>query len=762
MTDLERRHHRQVVRWLLAAALASSVAPAMFTPALAHPPHPGPARPEAEVAGPSPDLTAIDAAIEAAVERYDLPGIAVGVVVDGKVAHVRTLGETVAGSGDPVTPETLFKIASNSKAMTATVLARLVQQGKVRWDDPVVAHLPHFAMHDPWVTAHMTVRDLLVHNSGLPEGGGDLMLWPEPNRFTRLDITRGLRHIVPAYGFRAGYAYDNLLYVVAGEVAAAAGGAPYEVLVRREVFEPLGLDGCRVGAFDRTGLSVAQPHRHDGARAVPYRLDPPLVPEIASAAAGGIRCPLADMLAWARQWLAPTPAQLEWLGPAQREALWTAVTPMPVSQRRKAWNNTHVYAYALGFRLADANGDWTVSHTGTLGGMYSVMTLLPDLRSGYVVLINGEGDEARTVLDQVLLDRFTAPARTPTVARYAELLAAEPAPAGTAPVPDTTGRVPAAAADVAQWLGTWRDPWLGEATLCAEAGRVRFRVAKSPLLAGDLVRVGDRWLVDWHQDSVGVEPWMDFARDGDARTLAMAKVDPEADFSSDFEDLAFVRTGDCPAPAPRVSAARTAAAAGLVDVASLVPGIDTDIRYAGADNFTGAPVPGYEAPRCLLLRPAAEALAQVERDLRATGRRLRVLDCYRPTSAVARFVAWVAEPDDAAAKAAYYPRLDKAALLDGYIAPVSGHSRGATVDLTLLDCTGDGGCSPVDMGTPFDFFDPLANTDAPGLTPAQRRNRAALVEAMARRGFRNYPMEWWHFTLHPEPAPGVSHAAPVR
>ena len=83
-------------------------------------------------------------------------------------------------------------------------------------------------MHDPWVTAHMTVRDLLVHNSGLPEGGGDLMLWPEPNGFTRMDITRGLRHIVPAYGFRAGYAYDNLLYVVAGEVAAAAGGAPYE------------------------------------------------------------------------------------------------------------------------------------------------------------------------------------------------------------------------------------------------------------------------------------------------------------------------------------------------------------------------------------------------------------------------------------------------------------------------------------------------------------------------------------------------------
>ena len=708
-----------------------------------------------------PDVARIDAAIHATVERYDLPGIAVGVVADGEVAHVRTIGETVAGSGDRIRPDTLFKIASNSKAMTATVLARLVQAGKLRWDDPVVKHLPHFAMHDPWVTAHMTVRDLLVHNSGLPEGGGDLMLWPEPNGFTRMDITRGLRHIVPAYGFRAGYAYDNLLYVVAGEVAAAAGGAPYEDLVRREIFEPLGLDGCRVGEFDRTSLSVAQPHWHDGERNVAYRLDPPVVPAIASAAAGGIRCPLDDMLAWATQWLAPTPAQLEWLGPEQRALLWAPATPMPLSQRRRDWNDTHVYAYALGFRLADVDGEWTVSHTGTLGGMYSVMTLLPDLRSGYVVMINGEGGEARTVLDQVLLKLFTTPGEGATVAEYAARIAAEPKPQDTTPVPDTSSRLAAEPASVAQWLGTWRDPWLGEATLCEEDGFVRFRVAKSPLLAGDLVRMGDRLLVDWHADSVGVEPWMDFARHGGQRTLAMSKLDPEADFSSDFEDLAFVRTGDCPPPAPRVSPAATAAEAGLVDIATRVPDIDLDIRYAGADNFTGAPVPGYEAPRCLLLPAVVDALAAVERDLREDGHRLRIFDCYRPVRAVASFVDWVAAPEDPRTRAAYHPNLDKPALLDGYIAPVSGHSRAATVDLTLLDCS-RGACEPLDMGTSFDFFDPAANTASGAATDAQRANRGALVEAMARHGFANYPMEWWHFTLKPEPAPGVAYDVPVR
>ena len=140
---------------------------------------------------------AFDAAIDDAVARYHLPGIAVGVIENGNVVYVRTTGELVAGSGAPVTPETLFKIASNSKAMTSSVLARLVDAGKLKWDDPVVKHLPQFRMHEPWVTQHMQVRDLLVHNSGLPQGGGDLMLWPEPNAFTRASRTRCFRAVRP-------------------------------------------------------------------------------------------------------------------------------------------------------------------------------------------------------------------------------------------------------------------------------------------------------------------------------------------------------------------------------------------------------------------------------------------------------------------------------------------------------------------------------------------------------------------------------------
>nr|WP_238978920.1 serine hydrolase domain-containing protein [Lysobacter arseniciresistens] len=499
------------------------------------------------VAGQGGAVAPYDRIVDAIMARYDLPGLALGVIEDGKVVYRGTRGETVAGSGDAVDADTVFKIASNTKAMTAALLARLVDAGRLRWDDPVVKHLPRFRMHDDWITRGMQVRDLLIHNAGLREGAGDLMLWPEPNLFTRDDIIAGLAHLKPQQSFRSGYAYDNLLYVVAGEVAAAAGGAPYEELMRREVFEPLGLERCRVGAFDRDALgNVAQPHTRGQGGNVAMRLDPPQVPAITSAAAGGIRCSLDDMLAWARNWLAPTAAQLEWLPQERRAELWTAHTPMPVSQRRRDWDDTRFYAYGYGWRLADIDGEWSVSHTGTLGGMYSQLHLLPDLGDGFVFMINGDADEARTVLNQVLVERLTPDGEARSVAEVAAALAQRSggAAASTA-LPDTSSRRPATAASASQWLGTWRDPWFGEATICPAGDRVEFRSAKSPRLSGDLMRVGDRHLVDWHADHA--EAWADFSVADGARRLVMAKVDPQADFSYDYEDLAFVRTGACPA-----------------------------------------------------------------------------------------------------------------------------------------------------------------------------------------------------------------------
>lgn len=489
-----------------------------------------------------------DRAFDAVMTNYDLPGLALGVIENGEVTYLRTAGELVAGSGKEITPNTLFKVASNSKAMTASVLARQVDAGKLRWEDPVVRYLPQFRMYDPWVTQNMQVRDLLVHNSGLPEGGGDLMLWPEPNAFTRNDIVNGLAHIRPAYGFRSGYAYDNLLYVVAGEVAAAVGGRSYEELVRSQVFKPLGL-GCRVGEWRKSSVpDAAQPHLMIDGRNVVVRADEEVVPRITSAAAGGIRCSLNDMLAWAQNWLAPDPRQMQWLSEGARQAMWTPRTPMPISDRTRRWNDTHYYAYAFGFRAADVNGVWTISHTGTLMGMYSVMYLLPDQKSGFVMLTNGEGANARTVMTEALLEQMTRTASARSADFFIAEIAAEPAATAKSLLPDTSSRVPVKPDRMRAQTGTWRDPWFGEVLVCAHHDTVRFSASKSPLLTGTVMRVGSRYLVDWLDGSVDAEAWLDFAggNAGHVTDLAMAKVDPDADFSFDYEDLAFRRTGPCP------------------------------------------------------------------------------------------------------------------------------------------------------------------------------------------------------------------------
>ncbi len=201
----------------------------------------------------------------------------------------------------------------------------------------------------------------------------------------------------------------------------------------------------------------------------------------------------------------------------------------------------------------------------------------------------------------------------------------------------------------------------------------------------------------------------------------------------------------------------------LVDAASFVAGLGVEMRYAGNDNFVGTPVDGYAAPRCLLSEPASRALAVVQRELATQGLGLRVYDCYRPQRAVDHFVRWSEGLSDSRTKARYYPAVDKAELFErGYIARRSSHSRGSTVDLTLLELRADGTGLPLDMGTPFDFFDERAHTDSPSVGPEPRRNRRHLRDAMERAGFVNFPKEWWHYTLGDEPYPDTYGDDPVR
>ena len=214
-------------------------------------------------------------------------------------------------------------------------------------------------------------------------------------------------------------------------------------------------------------------------------------------------------------------------------------------------------------------------------------------------------------------------------------------------------------------------------------------------------------------------------------------------------------------------AALTACASGpqpaFVRLADLAPGIAQDLRYAGADNFVGAKVDGYERPVCLLSAEAAEALAAVQQDLAPQGLGLRVFDCYRPARAVAHFARWARDLSDQRTKSEYYPRVEKPQLFaEGYIAERSSHSRGSTVDVTLVGLRADGSLAELEMGTPFDLFDPRSATASPEVFESARANRERLRAALARRGFVNLPQEWWHYTLADEPYPDTCFDAPVR
>lgn len=206
----------------------------------------------------------------------------------------------------------------------------------------------------------------------------------------------------------------------------------------------------------------------------------------------------------------------------------------------------------------------------------------------------------------------------------------------------------------------------------------------------------------------------------------------------------------------------TADAFPLVSLADYDNSITITMRYATNNNFVGRMLEGYHSNTCLLSKPAARALAAVQHDLREQSFSLIVYDCYRPQRASDHFVRWANDPQDTVNKAQYYPNVAKEHLFaDGYIAKQSSHSRGSAVDLSLLSCT-DGHCEPLDMGTRWDYLDPLATTEISDITKKQQANRLTLRDIMETHGFNNYPKEWWHYTLNDEPYPNDYFDEPIR
>ena len=492
-----------------------------------------------DLPGGVPDL---DAWVERTLETFEVPGAAVAIVKDGQVVLATGYGTRRLGGSEPVDGRTRFGIASNTKAFTATALGLLVEEGKLEWDGRVIDYLPWFRMWDPWVTREITIRDLLVHRSGLGLGQGDLLYWPESN-VTRREIVEAVRYLEPATSFRSAYAYDNILYHAAALVIEQVSGQTWEEFVQARIIEPLGMSDTRVTrASTLEEGNVATPHaRVEG-------VVRPVQPLAATAtnAAGGINSTAADMAKWLIVQLDSgrvTVGDRLFAEQTTRE-LWGPVTPMSTGRWPDALSplQPQYQAYALGFVIRDYRGHKMVTHTGGLPGYVSRVAMIPDMKLGVAVLTNQEMGAAFESITYHILDHYleAEPADWITAfdalrARGDSLVAERDRSA--AAERDTASRP---SLPLAAYAGTYTDAWYGDIEIAEGAGGLEVQFSRTASLLGDLEHWQyDTFYVRWRDRELRADAFITFelAMDGNVAGARMKAASPSVDFSYDFHDL---------------------------------------------------------------------------------------------------------------------------------------------------------------------------------------------------------------------------------
>lgn len=490
----------------------------------------------------------LEADVKRAMQVFDVPGMAIAIVKDGKVVAARGFGVRKLGDSAPVDGKTVFEIASNSKAFTAAALAMLVDEGKLAWDDPVTKHLPDFQMYDAYVTHEMTVRDLLVHRSGLGLGAGDLLWWPT-TQFSTDDIIHRLRYIKPATSFRNSYAYDNLLYIVAGKIIAQKSGKSWGEAVRERILKPVGMNGTTVSLAENAALSnVSSPHsKVNGKTSV-------VVPMPVDNAVGavGLNTNAEDIAKWMNVLMAggvtgkdAAGKETRLFSDKQSREMWTAQTPMKISEPPAALAATkpNFFAYGLGFQLRDYKGRKQVLHGGALFGFFSRVMMLPEEKLGIAILTNAENGPIMTALTYRIMDHYLnvpprdwiklmadaeKEAHDKDLAQQKKMQATRPA--------KSTPSLPLASYD-----GTYTDPWYGEVTIKPVGNKHVMSFSKTPSLTGELEHFQhDTFIVRWKERSFRADAYVTFSLnpDGSIDRVKMAPVSDETDFSFDFADLA--------------------------------------------------------------------------------------------------------------------------------------------------------------------------------------------------------------------------------
>lgn len=484
----------------------------------------------------------IDSLVADALVKFKVAGVSLAVVKDGKLIHSKGYGVADINTKKPVNENTNFQIASNSKAFTTAALAILEDEGKIKWTDKVKDHIPEFKMYNDYVTENFNIQDLLTHRSGLGLGVGDLMFFPDGSNFTIKDVVTGFQHFKPVSAFRTKFDYDNLLYIVAGEVIARAGGMSYELFVQKRIIEPLQMNNSFVGSLLKDKSNLATPHSSEsGTIKTIDAYDIGM-----GSAAGGIYSNVADMGKWMIMRLNKgkygTDLKTTLFSLKNHNEMWRIHTVLETNPNPRY--NSHFNGYGLGWGLSDVKGNLKVSHTGGLPGMLSIVTMYPDLKLGIVILTNTENgggglfsSVANTIADSYLgLDDFGWIEKT--VARMN--LQRNTGDVVTKKVWEKVEAAKNTPVKNEDYIGIYEDKWFGKVEVFLKDNQLWFRSYRSPKLNGPMAFYNaNTFAIKWEYQAMNCDALAMFALDetGKAQSIKMKGISPNIDFSFDFQDL---------------------------------------------------------------------------------------------------------------------------------------------------------------------------------------------------------------------------------
>lgn len=499
----------------------------------------------------------IENAITQAMNTFQVPGVAVAIVKNNKVVMSKGFGVIEHGKSSKVTPDTLFGIASNTKAMTAALLAGLVDEGKLTWQTKVIDVIPEFQMPDAYVTREFTIIDLLAHNSGLGLGAGDLMIWPHTT-LNNADIIKGLKYLPEVSSFRSEFAYDNLMYIIAGEVIARVSGQTWQEVIQERIFTPLGMKNTRAAfsMIEKQNKNVARAH-------VPLKGELNVVggnflEKFSSA--GSVASSVNDMSYWLKAQLnqgvygakadAVDADAVEGDAPRlfsakQSRAMWKPRTLLGVSDKATEQDKTHFSAYGLGWFMKDYHGVKLIHHSGGILGMVSKVVLVPEEDLAMVILTNQQSGYAFNAIYQQILNEYLELPEKDWAAYYHEKQQERVAKEQKrlAKAAESVNKNSAHSLALRDYAYTYVDNWYGEIHVTFKNNKLHMQFGNTPELKGTLEHYQhNTFIVRWHDRTLEADAFVNFNlnEEGGINYVTMKAVSYATDFSFDFHDLKLV------------------------------------------------------------------------------------------------------------------------------------------------------------------------------------------------------------------------------